>query len=242
MLEKYLLHGMHGRRIPRWDCIFRVLILHLSKHIPVTDPSQRELPPSRDRISAGDPCRCSYSHFLPVMRCSIPFCITSTLLLDVERTFAWRGQGIRRQHFHPWRKSMQKGKVLESQKGRPEIDLQNLLLEARVAVSGYFYAVDFGNDPTLGQHRVCKDRRCTCPLGEACPAVQAVIYYLKGGGARAPDPAPGYFPIAPASCPICGAAAYYMANLSSKHRGAGWTCAAAGVSHYWQTQGSIPRK
>ncbi len=137
---------------------------------------------------------------------------------------------------------MHKGKVLESQKDATESDLEELRPYAQVTVIGYFYSVDFGPDADLRQHRVSKDRRCICVLGTNCPAVGAVRDYLKSGGARAPDPRAGYFPVAPTVCPICGATAYYVANLSSKHRGAGWACVLAGVSHYWQMQGTIPRR
>ncbi len=137
---------------------------------------------------------------------------------------------------------MHKGNVLESQKVLKEANLQASRQDARVMVSGYFYAVDFGYSVDSKQHRVGKDRRCSCTLGVACPAILAVVDYLKAGGERAPDPSPGYFPLAPAVCPVCGAEAYYVANLSSKHRGAGWACTVGGVSHYWQAHGKILRE
>ncbi|MBL8080460.1 MAG: hypothetical protein JNM55_20990 [Anaerolineales bacterium] len=129
---------------------------------------------------------------------------------------------------------MHKGNVLDSQKGLNKASPQISIEDARVMVSGYFYAVHFGYHADSRQHRVGKDRRCSCPLGVTCPAVLAVVDYLKAGGARAPDPPPGYFPLAPAVCPVCGAEVYYRADLSSKHRGAGWACVSGGVSHYWQ--------
>ncbi|MBM3126256.1 MAG: hypothetical protein FJZ87_14495 [Chloroflexi bacterium] len=134
---------------------------------------------------------------------------------------------------------MHKGNVLDSQKSLKEASLQILRQDARVTVSGYFYAVDFDDSVDSGQHRVGKDRRCTCPLGTACPAVLAVADYLKEGGKRAPDPPPGYFPVAPAVCPVCGAEAYYDSRLNSKRRGAGWACTKGGVSHYWQAHGKV---
>ncbi len=137
---------------------------------------------------------------------------------------------------------MHKGNVLESQKSLKDASLQILRQDARVMVSGYFYAVDFGHDAHPGQHRVGKDRRCSCPLGPACPAVLAVVDHLKAGGERAPDPPPGYFPVAPAICPVCGAEAYYDSTLSSKRRGAGWACASGGVSHYWQAHTKVLRE
>ncbi len=137
---------------------------------------------------------------------------------------------------------MHKGNVLESQKDLKEANLQDLRQDARVLVSGYFYTVDFGYSADSRQHRVGKDRRCSCALGVACPAVLAVVDYLMAGGERAPDPPPGYFPVAPATCSVCGAEAYYYAKLSSKHRGAGWACSVGGVGHYWQAQGKVLRE
>ena len=107
--------------------------------------------------------------------------------------------------------------------------------DAVVTVAGYFYAVNFrSNQPNV--HRVGKDRRCICPAGSKCPAVVAVAAYLKAGGERAPDPPPGYYPVAPKTCPICGAQAIYDQNLGSKQRGAGWRCNQAGSRHYWEDQ------
>jgi hypothetical protein len=110
-----------------------------------------------------------------------------------------------------------------------------------ITVVGYFYAVNFG--PSHPQtHRVGKNRRCTCPDGVSCPAVGAVVAYLKSGGERAPDPPPGYYPVAPMTCPICGADAVYDQNLGSKQRGAGWRCIQAGSRHYWEDQVSALRQ
>ena len=115
-----------------------------------------------------------------------------------------------------------------------------ILIEAKdlavVTVVGYFYAVDFGPTAQHCAHRVGKNRRCTCPLAGDCPAVQAVVDYLKAGGERSPDPPPGYFPVAPANCPICGARAVFDLRLSSKRRGSGWRCSQAGSLHYWESQ------
>ena len=113
---------------------------------------------------------------------------------------------------------------------------------AVVTITGYFYNVDFGPENHKGTHRVGKDRRCSCHLGKDCPAVSAVVEYLKAGGERAPDPPPGYFPVVPASCPICGAQAVYDRRLSSKRRGVGWRCASAGSQHYWQAQVHVLRE
>src|SRR6185369_2614028 len=94
--------------------------------------------------------------------------------------------------FTIWRKPMHKGNVIELQKDLKEASAHLVRQDARVTVIGYFYAVDYGNGVNFGQHRVGKDRRCTCSLGTACPAIQAVVDYLKAGGKRAPDPPPGY--------------------------------------------------
>jgi hypothetical protein len=106
-----------------------------------------------------------------------------------------------------------------------------------VTVVGYFYGVDLGPAVRARHHRVGKGRKCTCGLGATCPAVQAVADYLKAGGERSPDPPPGYFPVAPQSCPVCGAEAYYTAELSSRKRGAG--CARGSETHYWQYQVNV---
>lgn len=121
-------------------------------------------------------------------------------------------------------------------------NLLEIVREARVSVSGYFYTVDFGPGVRPQAHRVGKDRRCSCYLGAACPAVLAVVEYLKAGGERASDPPPGYYPAAPAACPICGAATTFDLQLSSKRRGAGWRCKQGGAGHYWQAQTRVLRQ
>ncbi len=112
--------------------------------------------------------------------------------------------------------------------------LTDLREPAAVTVSGYFYHVDFGPGSRQQAHRVGKDKRCTCPQGVRCPAVAAVYEYLKAGGERAPDPPPGYYPVAPMACPVCKAEAIYEPRLSSKRRGAGWRCRRSGSLHYWE--------
>ncbi len=112
--------------------------------------------------------------------------------------------------------------------------LQSSADQPLVSVSGYFYAVDFGPDVRPQHHRVDKHKRCACYLGADCPAVAAVASYLRDGGERTPDPPLGYFPVAPAECPICGEKASYDASLSSPKRGAGWRCAIGGSAHYWE--------
>jgi hypothetical protein len=113
-------------------------------------------------------------------------------------------------------------------------NLKTLRQDARVRVIGYFYAVDFGYGVKPQHHRVGKDRKCTCTLGAECPAVLAVVDYLKAGGERTPDPPPGFFPVVPLACPICGAETYYVPDLNSKRRGAGWACVKGSETHYWQ--------
>jgi hypothetical protein len=57
--------------------------------------------------------------------------------------------------------------------------------------------------------------------------------YLRGGGERAPDVPSGFFPVAPQACPICGAETYYVPDLTSRRRGAGWACVKGSEAHYW---------
>ena len=120
-----------------------------------------------------------------------------------------------------------------------ELDPKIAAREAVVQVSGYFYAVDLGLDMRPRSHYVGKDKRCSCPLGPDCPAVPAVVTYLRKGGLRAPDPPHGYYPLAPERCPVCGAPAYFEPKLSSKRRGAGWGCSKAGEKHYWRDRTRI---
>jgi hypothetical protein len=103
---------------------------------------------------------------------------------------------------------------------------QALRQQAAVSVSGYFYAVNLGPDVRPQFH-------CTCELGADCPAVLAVVDYLRAGGERAPDVPSGYYPVVPQVCPICGAQAYYVPGLSSRRRGAGWACVQGSEAHYW---------
>jgi hypothetical protein len=51
--------------------------------------------------------------------------------------------------------------------------------------------------------------------------VLEVIEYLVEGGEPPPEPSLGYYPVAPARCPICGAEAFFDLELSSRMRGAG---------------------
>jgi hypothetical protein len=132
--------------------------------------------------------------------------------------------------------------VLTTLKQIKEADLQALCQQATVSVSGYFYTVNLGPDVHPRYHHVGKDRRCTCGLGEDCPAVQAVVEYLRGGGERAPDVPSGFFPVAPQVCPICGADTYYVPDLSSRRRGAGWACVKGSETHYWLAHVATLRK
>jgi hypothetical protein len=82
-------------------------------------------------------------------------------------------------------------------------------------------------------------KRCTCPLGESYPAVLAVIEYLAAGGDPPPEPLLGYYPVASARCPICGAESLFDLKLSSRVRGAGWRCPKGGSANYWEDSGRI---
>jgi hypothetical protein len=113
------------------------------------------------------------------------------------------------------------------------------LQETLVSIEGYFSRVDFGVEVRPLSHHVDHNQRCTCTLGESCPAVLAVIEYLAAGGAPPPEPPKGYYPVAPAHCPICGAAAFFDLKLSSHVRGAGWRCQNGGSAHYWEDRGKI---
>jgi len=124
--------------------------------------------------------------------------------------------------------------VLTTPQQIKEVDVHKLRQEALVSVSGYFYAVDLGTDIHPQHHRVGKDRRCTCSLGADCPAVLAVIDYLRQGGERAPDVPSGYYPVVPQACPVCGAKAYYVPGLTSRRRGIGWACERGSETHYWE--------
>jgi hypothetical protein len=117
-----------------------------------------------------------------------------------------------------------------------KLDLNRLLRDATVCVAGYFYIVDLGPEVQPRAHHVGKDKRCLCPLSADCPAVSAVADYLRHGGQRAPEPPPGFQVLAPETCPICGAPAYYDEKLSNRHRGAGWGCSKKGSSHYWEAR------
>ncbi|MGA7192868.1 MAG: hypothetical protein WBW94_04490 [Anaerolineales bacterium] len=111
--------------------------------------------------------------------------------------------------------------------------------DATVMVTGYFYAVNLGADVRPQHHRVAINGECTCSLGQSCPAVKAVQEYLTEGGPRAARPPYGFYPIAPAKCPVCKSSVRFDLSLSSRARGAGWACATGGKSHYWQHRAYI---
>ena len=107
-----------------------------------------------------------------------------------------------------------------------------------VNVNGYFYIVDLGDPVRPRHHHVGINGECTCTLGRNCPAVDEVRKYLADGGKRADRPPFGYYPVRPATCPICHAKTASDMSLSSPHRGAGWVCP-SGTSHYWQHRAQI---
>lgn len=124
----------------------------------------------------------------------------------------------------------------------PEIRmiLIGLLKEAFVVVMNdkYHYNVSFGPDVQPRVHIVSWDLVCACPLETDCLATTAVKKYLKEGGQVANTPQPGYWPTIPHRCPICSGMVHYNPQLSSKHRGLGWTCE-NNKSHYWTKQGQV---
>jgi hypothetical protein len=134
---------------------------------------------------------------------------------------------------------------MKPQISSPEVktlDLNRILRDATIRVSGYHYVVDFGPDVRPRHHYVNKERRCTCLRGTDCPAVSAVADYLRKGGERAPEPPHGFYPYAPEKCPVCGAPAYFEPKFSSKRRGAGWGCSKTGWVHYFHDRTRIIRE
>ena len=118
--------------------------------------------------------------------------------------------------------------VLSTPVSTQQLDLNSILRDATVCISGYFYVLDLGPDVQPRFHHIGKDKRCTCALGRTCPAVFAVAGHLRQGGERTPEPPPDYHILAPETCPICGAAAYVDAKLSTRRHGAGWSCSKKG--------------
>ena len=118
-------------------------------------------------------------------------------------------------------------------------EIMEHLQDTIVTIGGYFYRVDFGPEVSPRFHAVDYGQHCTCDLGESCPAVLAVIEYLEAGGEPPPEPPRGYYPVAPARCPICSAVAVFDLKLSTRVRGAGWRCSQGGATHYWEDRGRI---
>jgi hypothetical protein len=115
--------------------------------------------------------------------------------------------------------------------------LTGLLKEAVVTVQDkFFYLVAFGPDVQPQRHTVSHDLFCTCGLEQDCAAVTAVKKYLRDGGEPAGVPEPGYYPVAPHVCPVCGGKVHPHIRLSSRHRGIGWRCEKGGSSCYWTAQ------
>jgi hypothetical protein len=124
--------------------------------------------------------------------------------------------------------------ILTNPVSTQRLDLNSILRDATICIAGYFYIVDLGPEVQPRAHHVGKDKRCLCALGADCPAVSAVAGHLRRGGERTPEPPPGYHILAPETCPICGAPAYFDAKLSTRNHGAGWGCSKKGSAHYWQ--------
>jgi hypothetical protein len=100
---------------------------------------------------------------------------------------------------------------------KPEIDLVGR--PTRIRVIRYTYLVDFGPSTQPRFHTVNKQRICSCPLEETCPAIEAVKEYLCNGRQRAPDPMP--------PCPICGAETVRDRKWDGKYtKEIGWRCTA----------------
>lgn len=110
---------------------------------------------------------------------------------------------------------------------KPEIDLAGRL--TRIRVIGYTYLVDFGPSTQPRFHTVNKQRSCSCELGAGCPAIEAVVEYLRNGGQRAPDPMP--------PCPICGAETIRDRKWDGKYtRELGWRCTVGGLRHFLEAK------
>lgn len=114
-----------------------------------------------------------------------------------------------------------------------ETELENL------TINGYFYVVDLGKSTRPRHHHVGINGICTCSRGENCPAVEQVRQYLAKGGRQALRPPYGFYPVAPAVCPVCKDRVIVDQSLSSRHRGVGWRCASGGQNHYWQHRARI---
>jgi len=105
--------------------------------------------------------------------------------------------------------------------------------QARVSVVQWAYRVDYGPGVRPRRHTVSKDRKCQCPLGAECPAVNAVGDYLRAGGERATDLPFDFWLRLPEACPICGGPVTPETALSSRIHGQGWRCGQTGLLCYW---------
>lgn len=115
----------------------------------------------------------------------------------------------------------------DTQTQKAKIDLA--AKPTRINVIGYTYLVDFGSSTQPRFHTVNKQRSCSCPLKETCPAIEAVAEYLRNGGQRAPDPMP--------SCPICGAETVRDRKWDGKYtKELGWRCTAGGLRHFLEAK------
>ena len=110
---------------------------------------------------------------------------------------------------------------------RLEIDLAGR--PTRIRVIGYTYLVDFGQSTQPRFHTVNKQRSCSCPSKETCPAIEAVAEYLRNGGQRAPDPM--------LPCPICGAETVRDRKWDGKYtKELGGRCTAGGLRHFLEAK------
>jgi hypothetical protein len=108
-----------------------------------------------------------------------------------------------------------------------EIDLAGR--PTRIRVIGYTYLVDFGPSTQPRFHTINKQRRCSCPLKETCPAIEAVAEYLRNGGQRALDPM--------LPCPICGAEIVRDRKWDGKYtKELGWRCTRGGLRHFLEAK------
>lgn len=115
----------------------------------------------------------------------------------------------------------------DTQTQKAEINLAGR--PTRIRVIGYTYLVDFGPSTQPRFHTVNKQRSCSCPLKETCPAIEAVVEYLRSGGQRAPDPIP--------PCPICGAETVRDRKWDGKYtKELGWRCMAGGLRHFLEAK------
>jgi hypothetical protein len=112
-----------------------------------------------------------------------------------------------------------------------------LSLPTRIRVIGYAYLVDFGSSTQPRFHTVNKQRSCSCPLKETCPAIEAVAEYLRNGGQRAPDPMPPCPTLRSAQCGVCGAETVRDRKWDGKYtKEFGWRCTAGGLRHFLEAK------